>query len=130
MSKFYKVRLFDGKIVSGKKDYELVDSIIVKKNSTGYFELLTGYKVDVVKVGCIKANEVKVSKVEKLGHYPFIALEDIVQKNLVTSDEIDVYVDGYEISTWKKIYDEMKFLTLAEKTVIKQRTKSLFKSKK
>lgn len=31
MSKFYKVRLFDGKIVSGKRDYELVDSIIVKK---------------------------------------------------------------------------------------------------
>lgn len=130
MSSFYKVRLFDGKIVSGNKDYELVGNIIVKKSRLGYFDLLTGYKVDIVKIGCIKSSEVKVSKVEKLGHFPFIAEEDIVQKNLATPVDIDVYVDGFDDSKWKSIYDEMKFLTLAEKAVINKRTKTLFKSKK
>ena len=130
MSSFYKVRLFDGKIVSGNKDYELVDNIIVKKSILGYFDLLTGYKVDIVKIGCIKSSGVKVSKVEKLGHFPFIVEEDIVQKNLATPVDIDAYVDGYDDSKWKSIYDEMKFLTLAEKAVINKRTKSLFKIKK
>lgn len=35
MSKIYKVRLFDGRIVNGQKDYEYVGNIIVKKNQSG-----------------------------------------------------------------------------------------------
>lgn len=130
MVKLYKVRLFDGRIVSGNKDYELVGDIIVKKTSFGYVDLLTGYRVRVVKAGCVKFSEVDESVVRKLGHQPFISQEDLVQKNLATPNDLDIYVDDYESSRWKSIYEEMKFLTLAEKDVINKRTKALFKSKK
>lgn len=129
MSKIYKVRLFDGKIVNGQKDYEYVGNIIVKKNQSGVTELLTGYRVSVFQPGCIKVDKVNEKVIKKYGHQPFISQEDLVQKNLATPQDIEEYVDGYETSKWKSIYDEMKFFTIAEKVVINARVKELYKSK-
>ena len=130
MSKFYKVKLYDGFTKNGNYDYELVGEIIIKKTPRGVFDLLTGFKLSVFKEGCIMVKELNNDVIKRMGHQPFISETDLVQKNLATPEEIDAYVDGYDESKWKSIYEQMKIFTLAQKTVIKQRTKSLYKSKK
>lgn len=130
MANFYKVRLYDGFSKNGNKDYEFVGNIIVKKSNLCYFDLLTGYKLSVFKEGCIMVKELNDNIIKRLGHQPFISQCDLVQKNLATPEDIDIYVDEYEGSKWKRIYEEMKFFTMAEKVVINKRTRVLFKSKK
>lgn len=130
MSKIYKVRLFDGKIVENNKDYELVGYIIVKKSNLGVEDLLTGYKLNVLKPGYLKVNSLNQRFIEQYGHQPFISQEDLVHKNLATPRDIDEYVEEFDESMWKKIYDEMKFFTLAEKAVISVRSRQLYKSRK
>ena len=76
MSKIYKVRLFDGKIVETYKDYELVGYNIVKKSNLGVEDLLTGYKLNVLKPGYLKVNSLNQRYIEQYGHQPFISQED------------------------------------------------------
>ena len=130
MSKLYKVRLYDGFTKNCNYDYELVGEIIIKKTPIGVFDLLTGFKISVFKEGSIMVKELNKDIINRMGHQPFISETDLVQKNLATSEEIDAYVEGYDESKWKSIYEQMKIFTLAQKTVIKQRAKSLYKSKK
>lgn len=130
MSKIYKVRLFDGFSKAGKNEYELVGDIIVKKNARGVFDVLTGFKLSVFKEGCIMVKELNDDIIKRMGHQPFISQADLVQKNLATPEEIDEYVDGYESSKWKSVYEQMKIFTIADKVVIRERVKSIYKSKK
>ena len=130
MSKIYKVRLFDGKIVENNKDYELVGYIIVKKSNLGVEDLLTGYKLNVLKPGYLKVNSLNQRFIEQYGHQPFISQEDLIQKNLATPDDIEEYVNSYDESKWKSIYEQMKIFTIAEKVVITKRLKTIYKSKK
>lgn len=102
---------------------------MLRKTSLVLQELLTGYRVSVFQPGCIKVDKVNEKVIKKYGHQPFISQEDLVQKNLATPQDIEEYVDGYETSKWKSIYDEMKFFTIAEKVVINARVKELYKSK-
>ena len=46
MSKIYKVRLFDGKIIENNKDYEYVGNIIVKKSNLGVEDLLNNMVIN------------------------------------------------------------------------------------
>ena len=130
MSKIYKVRLFDGFSKACKNEYELVGDIIVKKTPRGVFDVLTGFKLSVFKEGCIMVKELNDNIIKKIGHQPLISQVDLVQKNLATPEEIDEYVDGYESSKWKSVYEQMKIFTIADKVVIRERVKSIYKSKK
>ena len=130
MSKIYKVRLFDGFSKNGNNEYELVGDIIVKKNARGVFDVLTGFKLSVFKEGCIMAKELNDNLIKKMGHQPFISQADLVQKNLATPEDIDFYVDGYDTSKWKNIYEQMKIFTIADRVVIRERVKSIYKSQK
>lgn len=130
MLKIYKVRLFDGFSKNGNNEYELVGDIIVKKNARGVFDVLTGFKLSVFKEGCIMVKELNDDIIKRMGHQPFISQADLVQKNLATPEEIDEYVDGYESSKWKSVYEQMKIFTIADKVVIRERVKSIYKSKK
>lgn len=130
MSKIYKVRLFDGFSKAGKNEYELVGDIIVKKNARGVFDVLTGFKLSVFKEGSIMVKELNDNLIKKMGHQPFISQADLVQKNLATPEDIDFYVDGYDTSKWKNIYEQMKIFTIADRVVIRERVKSIYKSKK
>lgn len=130
MSKIYKVRLFDGFSKNGNNEYELVGDIIVKKNARGVFDVLTGFKLSVFKEGCIMVKELNDDIIKRMGHQPFISQADLVQKNLATPENIDFYVDGYDTSKWKNIYEQMKIFTIADKVVIRERIKSIYKSKK
>ena len=129
MSKIYKVRLYDGFYKNGRKDYQLVGNIIVKKTTIGVFDVLTGFKLSVFKDGCIMINSVDDEVLKRNGHQPFISQADLVQKNLATVDEIDEYVDNYSDSNWNNIYEEMKLFTITEKVVINRKVKSIFKSR-
>lgn len=130
MSKIYKVRLFDRFSKAGKNEYELVGDIIVKKNARGVFDVLTGFKLSVFKEGSIMVKELNDNLIKKMGHQPFISQADLVQKNLATPEDIDFYVDGYDTSKWKNIYEQMKIFTIADRVVIRERVKSIYKSKK
>ena len=124
------MNLFDGKCINGQKDYEQICPIIVKKTSYGVMELLTGYRLSVFPTLYLHSSQVNEKKIHKCGHHPFISKQQLVQRNLATPEDIEQYVDEYEDSQWKKIYDELKIFTIAQKVVIKQRTKTLYKSKK
>lgn len=130
MVRVYKVRLFDGIFKEGNKDYDLVGSILVKRTPMGYVDVLTGFKLSVFKEGCIKVNELNEDIIKRMGHQPFILREELVQKNLATPDDIEEYVNQYEDSKWKSIYEQMKMFSIAEKVVISTRLKTIYKSKK
>ena len=130
MVRVYKVRLYDGVFKEGNKDYDLVGSILVKRTPMGYVDVLTGFKLSVFKESCIKVNELNENIIKRMGHQPFILLEELVQKNLATPDDIDEYVNQYEDSKWKSIYEQMKMFSIAEKVVISNRLKTIYKSKK
>ena len=130
MVRVYKVRLYDGVFKEGNKDYDLVGSILVKRTPMGYVDVLTGFKLSVFKESCIKVNELNENIIKRMGHQPFILREELVQKNLATPEEIDEYVNQYEDSKWKSIYEQMKMFSIAEKVVISNRLKTIYKSKK
>ena len=128
MAKIYKVTLYDGTTISGKSEFRHIESIIVRQTSSSINELLTGYRLSVFSE---KRPQISINErmIKRYGHQPAIKLEEILPKNLATSQDIDEYVDNYETSMWQKICNEMKLFTIAQKVEIDEKAKRLFKSK-
>jgi len=113
-----------------------LDTIFVKKKIIGVSEVLTGFNdIDVINKGYLKDGVLdfysrKVAKAETMGYHLVVFAEDLVQKNLVRPEELDVYFDQYEESNWKKIYENMKILSKDEKKELKRKMNAIYEKKK
>ena len=130
--KAYKVSLYkvnyDG-FEKGKLIY--IDSVIVKKQLIGVKELLTGYdKIDLVnhifvKNGRLDYASRKPEKAQKYGYHLVVFVESLVPKNEARIYDLDDYVDHYEQSEWKKVYDNMHIIKKDEKKQLSKRIRSI-----
>ncbi len=123
--KLYKVN-YDGSVCNHAK-LEYVDSIIVKKKLIGVKDILTGYgEIDVVNHYIVRDERLdyasrKPEKALKNGYHLVVFVENMVPKNQATLEDIVQYVDRYEESNWKKIYDEMSALSMEKNKNIKKK---------
>ena len=124
-AKLYKVN-YDGRVCTHAK-LEYIDSIIVKKKFIGVKDILTGYgEIDVVNHYIVRNERLdyasrKPDKALKNGYHLVVFVEDLIPNNRVTLEDIVQYVDRYDDSNWKKIYDEMSALSMEKnKTNIKK----------
>ena len=114
----------------------VVDTILVKRKVFGISEVLTGFDgIDIINRGYLKNGVLdyysrKPVKAEVTGYHLVVFAEDLVQKNLVRPEDLDPYIDQYDSSGWKKVYDDMKILTKKEKKELKQKMYSVYSSKK
>ncbi len=136
--KVYKVPVYKVNYDSWKQfgSLSVLDTIFVKKKVIGVSEVLTGFgDIDVVNKGYLKDGKLdfysrKVQKSETMGYHLVVFAEDLVQKNLVRPEELDVYFDQYEKSNWKKIYENMKILSKDEKKELKRKMNAIYEKKK
>ncbi len=142
--KLYKVDLY--KVSYVKSDFSgsrsaivrSLGKVIVKKQLHSVQEVLTGYpKISIVpRDGVQKYNGSSVfqqldvsywnrKKDTKEGAHLFVIAEDLRPQNMVNAEEIGSYVDEYESSHWKKVYEEMKKYTKEEKSKAQQKAKQV-----
>lgn len=136
--KVYKVSLFkvnyEGFSDYGKLTY--VDKIIVKKKLIGVREILTGYgEIDTINHYVMKDKRLdyysrKPDKAMKNGYHLVVFAESMVPKNRATEEDINRYVEDYENSNWKKVYDDMKVLSKDKEKVINKKVKDIYGIKK
>lgn len=128
MPKYYKVSLYDGNVPFGS--FHTVGEIIVKKSLFSVTEILTGYKLDTIECSAPSRYYAYDTKIKLYGHQPTVPQDQFVPKNFATPQDIDAYVDNYDSSEWKRIYEEMKLFTTAEKLTIASKVKQISGTKK
>ena len=102
MKKFYKVNVFE----KGHVDYnynlisdsKCIGEIVVVKGKLKARELLTGLSIDVVKEGSeIVSN---IYKQDLFGRDLYIKGSDLDDRNVVSQEELNVYIDNYDSETF------------------------------
>lgn len=131
MNEPYKVALYDSVYADNTHTFRKVGEIIAIRTPTAIRELLTGYRLGIAFDAAPVPHQVHIKKdhIREYGHQPTINLKDFVQRNRATPEEIDEYIDKYDLSEWKIIYEEMKIFSIAQKVEIKAKIKQVFKSK-
>ena len=131
MNEAYKVALYDSVYANEKHTFQKVGEIIAVRTPSSIRELLTGYRLGIAFDAKPVPHQVHIRKdqIREYGHQPMICLKDFVKKNLATPEEIDKYIENYDLSEWKVIYEEMKIFSIAQKVEIKAKIKQVFKSK-
>lgn len=131
MNEAYKVTLYDSVYANEKHTFQKVGEVIAVRTPTAIRELLTGYRLGIAFDADPVPHQVHIKKgqIREYGHQPTINLKDFVQKNRATSEEIDNYIETYDLSEWKRIYEEMKIFSIAQNVEIKAKIKQVFKSK-
>ncbi len=113
-----------------------VGHVIVQKNFFTVKEILTGYSmIDIISDGDIKNGALdgfsrNCDKMLKYGYHLVIKKSDLVPRNHINSEDLDLYIDSYEESPWKKIYDDMKVQSKEKEKEVEQKVKSVFGTKK
>lgn len=132
MKKIYKVPCYD--LDDNVRTYHHIGDILVSRKYF-YFaqELISGYaSIEILKNEMVKDGEIKLIRGNTLevkkhnrGAGLFILEQDLVQKNVVTKDELEHYITEYQSSEYNKRYEEMKVLKKEEKQAIKQKIKEI-----
>lgn len=140
--KYYTVNLYDVKYeypYRGQTILATTESVIVEKKLFSVKELLTGQKIAVLpkkaldKFGVVEPSYQDRDEYEKTGYHLVVLEEELVEKNLTTSEEIDSYVDMYEYSEYRTIYETIKEKTSVsnpKKIPIKEKAKRVRNTKK
>lgn len=117
-TKYYSVNVYDvkydhcyGAPLAGA--LELIDSIIVKKGLLHAEELLTKHPIDIVPTHAIEGNKLRNEfwdepKFQKCGHHLIISKGSLRPYNIVTDCDINSYIDKYEQSNFKNVYDSIQ----------------------
>lgn len=134
MKKYYKVNLYRLKDnfmswSGGLYRLDLVDKIIVEKRLFKAKEILTGLKIDMVEKipQDIRTSDLTLNQLISLENYNFslfIKKSDLVNKNIVNKEEVSEYIDCYDESSFKKIYESMKILGKEEQSEINNKVKN------
>ncbi len=132
MNNVYKVTLYDGIKDETKSNFRSAGTILAIRTPVAIKELLTGYQLGIVFNAEPLPHQVhlKERQIREYGHQPTVDLNEFVNKNLATPQEIDDYIDNYDSSEWKQIYEEMKIFSTAQKKELKAKVKQVFKSKR
>ena len=106
MNEPYKVALYDSVYVNEKHTFRKVGEIIAVRTPTAIRELLTGYRLGIAFDAESVPHHIHIKKdqIREYGHQPTINLKDFVKKNRATPEEIDEYIEKYDLSEWKTIY--------------------------
>lgn len=139
MKKYYKVNLYKvdkvgGCIIQIVNMYKpiKVDEIIVEYNSFSgkCIEIMTKLNINIYKDSCIEEGKLVekyhcYSDLYNYGFQLFTLLDDYVEKNRINEKELDSYVDSFDKSKYKEVYDQLKILTNKEKRNIKNKIKGI-----
>jgi len=118
---YYLVPLYNAKAEEGKRGarLELVDRILVEKDIYtigGCREKMTDSYFNCYSPLCFDENGLReefsssYKYSECGGHQLLVKSEDMENKeNIATEEEISAYIDHYEDSNWKKVYDEIVY---------------------
>ncbi|MBR2827606.1 MAG: hypothetical protein IKE70_00020 [Bacilli bacterium] len=99
-------------------------------------EILTGYSNldlynrSLLKDGFLNSYYKNEKRYQDTGYHLVVLEDDFISKREVSLKELNDYVEDYDNSLWKKIYDEMKIIKKEEKNKIKNRVKEVLESKK
>lgn len=139
MKKYYKVNLYKvdkvgGCIIQIVNMYKpiKVDEIIVEYNSFSgkCIEIMTKLNIDIYKNSCIEKDMLKekyrcYTDLYNYGFQLFTLLDDYVEKNRINEEELDSYINSFDKSKYKEVYDQLKILTKTEKRNIKKKIKNI-----
>jgi len=139
MKKYYKVNLYKikrpgGSIIEIDRMYEpkKVDEIIVEYNSFNgnCTEIMTKLSIDIYPNSCIEEGKLieKYRSYDNLYDYGFQLFtlkDDYIKKNIITEQELDLYIESFDKSKYKEVYDQLKILTKTEKRNIKKKIKTI-----
>ena len=135
--KIYKVPLYKvSYFILSYGEVSYIEDIIVKKEVFGVKEILTGYsKIDVLNrsslnEGLIDSFDRREDKYNSYGYHLVVFRDSFVPKNRVVEKELDNYINKYDESKWKKIYENMKIISKNENNKINNKVKNIFESKK
>lgn len=138
--RYYTVNLYNVKYsdyYDGQKFY--IEEIIVKKGLRYATELLTGKKIEILpkgsydKFGVLDERHRDEVQYEETGYHLVVLEEDFIPKNLTTVEDIDSYIEEYEDSEYKKIYESIKEKTspsVVKPQTLTQKVKSVRNTKK
>ena len=108
MSKYYRVMLYDltkekGYVVSNNMGY-----IIVKESMFHLKDVMTNYHLGIIHKGSQMCNVVENVKLPSCGHLPIIYERDLTTDNYATEKDVDEYIEKYNSSDWKEVYEEIQ----------------------
>ena len=139
--KVYKVNLYNAKYCNNRSIVLNVGQVIVQRKMLNAKEILTGYSnIDIMPKNAMKDNgnhfpelnkeywNLKKAKGE--GVHLFIVSEELNETNKVKAEEIDNYVEQFEESNWKLLYEKMKVFTKEDKQKVNHKVKQVIGIKK
>lgn len=114
--RYYTVDLFDVKYTDDYRGQTIfVDEVIVKRGLRTVTELLTDQEIEILpkkaligRFGVVAENYHDKEQFRKTGYHLVVLEEDLVPKNLTTSEDIDRYVGQYDGSQYQKVYESIK----------------------
>lgn len=137
--KYYTVYVYDVKY-TGDYDGQAIEiePIIVKKGLRTATELLTNQKIEIIpekaadKYCVIDKRYRNEEKAEKTGYHLVLLEKDFTEDNLTTEKDIDQYVEEFDYSSYKEIYDSINAKTQGEQKeqTLRQKIKAVRGTKK
>ena len=133
MKKMYKVPLYEVKYDGfnlGKLAY--VDDVIVKKSIFGVKEVETEFDgIDIICQSFLKNERLdfisrKPAKAEEMGHHLVLFAESLKPENEAKLKDLVEYMDGFETSEWKRVFDSIRILTKEEKKQLRKKVNSYY----
>lgn len=134
MKKLYNIPCYD--LNENLRSYHSIGNILAFKGRicfakellTGYFgiEILTEKMLDYENstIRLIPGNTLSEKK-ERINAGLFVRKEDFIPKNIATKEDIDKYVDEYDKSEYKRLYNKLKKTTKGYQTELNQKIKTL-----
>ena len=133
MKKYYKVGLYKLCKTGAPVNYiKKVDEIIVDYSPFLEIssEIMTKLCIAVFPNSCMKEEMLlpefcNRNDLNNYGFQLFTLKGDYIKKNRINEKELDLYIESFENSEYRKIYETMKILSIEEKKNIRQKIKSI-----
>lgn len=107
--KFYQVPILIS--FDGYKNYQVIQNVVIKKNKTGYSEVISNLPLEIMKKDkCTVDNNFIQYQNSKYGFCCIIYKEDLLPKNYAKKENVEAYIAEYDQSDFNKFLTEHSYV--------------------